>query len=337
MKKFFLPTLSSLLALGALLLLPGYQNGQKQDFFPAPIEKPALVFYANISSSGIYDKTPDSSGTAAVVAETTAQICSLRNNSQETHVFSRQAAENLLNNQILSGFFKAYEIFFFFHDIESFAVIINGEFSVKKLAESISSPVFSSNKESFSAKINTTLPLGNIFIYCSSDRVILGPFEKSHELIEKTNSNNNLLTEEHQVFSRMVKARPALAAEVNIQALENNLNNFSINPVVDGLKHLRFIAAEKMTKVQMFIPDSVRREKFFEIIEEYLALENTAVRQLGKFNVETNGNSLFIETPATQELEKQISKISAAFLLHFFVRAEKEATQLSSSDINGTK
>ncbi len=334
MKKFFLPTLSSLFALGALLLLPGYQNVKNQNSFPAPIEKPALVLYANISSSGIYDQAFDSGNTASTIAETAARICSFRSSDQKTQNLSRQSAENLLNNKILTGFFKAYEIFFFFHDVKSFAVILNGEFSVKKIAESMVNPEFSLNDKSFSVEINAPLPLGSIFLYCSADRVILGPLEKSQELIEKTYNNTNLLTEEFQVFSRMVRARPALAAEVSIQSLEKNLENFSINHIVDGLKHLRFIAAGQMTKIQMFVPDSTRREALFEVIEKYLAQEDSILKELGRFNIEANGNSLFVETPASQELEKQISKISTAFLLHFFVRAEKNTTQLSSCEIN---
>ncbi|EKD84383.1 MAG: hypothetical protein ACD_39C00082G0001, partial [uncultured bacterium] len=55
------------------------------------------------------------------------------------------------------------------------------------------------------------------------------------------------------------------------------------------------------------------------------------------FSAAQNGNSIFIEAPAGEELERLLSSRSIAFLMHFFVRAQKNQVMVSSRELDDSR
>ena len=52
------------------------------------------------------------------------------------------------------------------------------------------------------------------------------------------------------------------------------------------------------------------------------------------FSSEMSGKSVFIAAPAGQEIERLLSSRSLAFLIHFFVRAQKNQIMVSTIEAN---
>lgn len=331
MKKFKWPTLSSILFIAVLFLLPGFKTDQKQEHFPAPIENPGIAIYANLSASGLYNQSESVGTTVSEIAEAVSYLCDLRKPGSDAKGSSRQIAESLINDKLLAGHLKTYEIFFYLRDLKNYALVLNGEFNFSRLSESFPEGTFASDEKSFSAKRSAPSPLTEIFINCSADRLVLCHPETAEEIINRLDRNTNLLSEEHRVFKRMLLARPAAAGEISMQSLEANLAGFSINHLTDGLRHIRLVAASQMTKLQLFIPESQKREAALKSIGNFLDAGNVILSKFGNFKVESSGNSLFIETDSDSNLERQISREIMAFFIHFFVRAEKNATVLSAN------
>jgi len=334
MKKFAWPILSSILVIAILLILPGFKANQKQEQFPAPIENPGIAFYANLSASGLYNQSTFIGKTVSETADAVALICALRKSESDAHGKSRQIAENIINDKMLAGHFKTYEIFFYLRDLKNYALILNGQFNFKKLAESFATCSFDDDRQSFAVRIPAPSPLNEVFINCSADRIILCHPDTSEEIMTRLNKGMNLLSDEHKVFKRMLLARPAAAAELSMPVLEKNLSDFSIDHLADGLRHVRLVAASQMTKLQLFIPDQQKRDAMSQNITAFMEAGNAILNKFGKFNIDSSGNSLFIETNSDQDLEKRVSREIMAFFIHFFVGAEKNSTLLTANFSN---
>lgn len=334
MKQFKWPTLSSILFIAVLLLLPGFKTNHEQEPFPAPIENPGIAIYANLSASGLYNQSESVVNTVSEIAEAVASICVMRNPGSEVQQKTRQIAENLINDKLLAGHFKTYEVFFYLRDLRNYSIILNGEFNFSKLSESFPEATFATDAKSFSTRRIAPAPLNEVFINCSADRLVLCHPDNAEEIINRLDKNENLLSDEHKVFKRMLVARPAAAGEISIQLLEANLADFSINHFADGLRHVRVVAASQMTKLQLFIPDSHKREATLNSLNTFIDAGNAILNKFGRFQVESSGNSLFIETASNSKIEKLISSEILAFFLHFFVRAEKNSAILSANFAN---
>jgi hypothetical protein len=333
MKKTLLPVIFATAALAGLLLLPGYNRQSSNESFPAPIEKPIIAVYANLSVSGIYDQSGTAISAVEKIAEAAAAISDSRGQNVSGNESAKAAAVRFINDFILAGTFKTYELFFYFRDSQSFALILHGEFAVNKIASLIGTDKSSLSNESLStiAKI-PLLPDGALHLFCSADKLILCPENSAGNIIDNINSSVNLLGSEHDAFNRMVKVRPALAAELKLESLQKNYPTMQSDRILSPVRHVRAVIAGRMTKLQLFVPDSSCRENYARIIGDRFSSAQSFPGNLASFSCEINGGSVFLETAGSKELERQLCQYNLGFLLHFFLHNMQNQMVVSSSD-----
>lgn len=323
----------SILVITGLLLLPGFKRQTGDDHFPAPIEKPAVAVYANLSVSGLYDQNEDARMASKYIADGVEQLCLSRGASAGDRGKIRTISENFINDRIISGLFKVYEIFFYFRDLQNFALILHGEFTTSKIASLIGQDKVVKDGENISTVFNFPyIADTRLHFNCQSDQLVICPENTAGNIFTHINSRTNLLGPEHSAFARMVKVRPAIAAEISLESLQKNNAGLPFSSWKTPLRHLRLIAATRMAKLQLFVPDSTLREEFALKVEEKFVRTRDFPGNLATFTTEINGGSIFIETPGNKTLERTISSYSAAFLLHFFVKAQKDELILSSTE-----
>lgn len=323
----------SVLVITGLLLLPGFKRQAGDDHFPAPVEKPAVAIYANLSVSGLYDQNEEARLASKDIATIIEQLCLFRGASAGDGSKIRSISESFINDRIISGTFKIYELFFYFRDLQNFALILHGEFTTSKIASLIGSDKVVKDGESISTVFSFPyIPETRLHFNCQNDQLVICPENTAGNIFTHINSRKNLLGREHDAFARMVKVRPAIAAEISLESLQKNNAALPFSSWKTPLKHLRLIAATRMAKLQLFVPDSAQREDFARKVEEKFVSTSGFPGNLASFTTEINGGSIFVETPGNKVLERNISSRSAAFLLHFFVKAQKNELILSSTE-----
>lgn len=323
------------LTLTILLLLPGYKQQAENGYFPAPLASPTISFYANISNSGLYDKGRTNPETISNISAGIKKICTSRGTPEAEINKIASSTEIILHERILSGIIKPYEMFFYFQNAQNFAVILGGEFARDKIADFIGKDKVKVMPEGFSTLIRRSADeQDTMHLEIRNDMLVLCPENIAGNILENINLQKNLLSDDLKAFSKMVTARPALAVEINFEALQNNSSKDALPVWLKPLKHLRLIAADRMTKIQMYVPDGTARETLSAKARAALPGIENAIGNIASFSLALKGNSIFIEAPAEKRLEQAISRQAAAFILHFFVRAH-ENIQEESSRTNG--
>lgn len=332
MKRLATPILMACLTIAGLLLLPGFKQATSDDQFPAPLEAPAAALYLNFSVSGIYDQGEAAKKAANSITELVAEFCHYRNNTTNINQI-RPIIENLINDRISNGIFKAYELFFYYKEATNFALILHGEFALTRIAELIGKERVTTGEESISGILRLPfLQNARLYLFCGNDQLVICPEDSAGNIINLVRERRNLLKPEYDSFAKMVKARPAMAAEVNIELLQKNNSQIPFARYLQPMKHLRLIVANRLAKLQLFVPDNQERENFARQVEAQFIASTSFPANLASFTNELNGSSIFIEAPGSKELERTISNYSSAFLLHFFVKAQKNQLVVSCKE-----
>lgn len=332
MKNTRAPTLMAFLALSLLLLLPGYKKNVDNEQYPAPVAKPIFSVYVNFAASGLYDGGQTTGEAVHKVINSIDKICQLRGSPAAETANVRSTAESLLNDRILGGQFKAYELFFYFRDPQNFAVILNGEFASNKIAELIGEGRVNAKSEGLTTILKPSADgKTRLHVEVKNDQMLICPEDIAGNIIDSLNNKTNLLGNELAAFDKMVRNRPALAAEVNLDAIQKVPGTMAIPQWLKSLKHLRLIAASRMTKMQMFVPENLQREALAKVMVTELPAITSATGDIASLSLSVKGNSIFVEAAAEKDMEKSISSHTAAFLLHFFVRSQKNNSVLTAS------
>lgn len=313
-------------------MLSGF-NGPQADYFPAPLPSPQLSFYANFTASGLYDTGEAALNASQEIVSQVESLCVARGADKTASHHIRTAAENLLNDRLLSGQMRVYELFFYYADQQNFAVILRGEFVRQRLMAVLGVDKVSDGDDASVARFRSPLnPAELLYMQVGSDEVVICPDNISGNIAEQLAARRNMLGKDFTSFSKMVRVRPAVAAEINLAALQNSA---AAEPVPDwgrALRHTRLIVSSQMTKMQLFVPDPEERERLLRQIEGLVGGLREHAGNLVDFSAATSGNSIFIEAPAGDELERLVSSRSIAFIMHFFVRAQKNQIMVSSRE-----
>ncbi len=319
MKNNRTPTLFAILALFLLLMLPGYKNQGDIAYFPAPVAKPAVAIYANFAASGLYDQSHGAGEAINEVLSGVEEICRMRSVAKPEAASLRTIAENLINNRILSGEIKCHELFFYFRDPENFALIMNGEFSAERLAELIGKSRVNTTAAGLTATLKS--PAGGnerLYLALNHSQLVICPENTAGNTLENLNNHLGQLDEKFAAFSKMVINRPAFAAEVNFAVLEKVAGSAMLPGWLDKMKHFRLITASRISKVQMFVPDTAGRNELQQTMTNLMPALNGITGMTANFSLAQKGSSIFMEAPAGLDLEKAASRKILAFLLHFF-------------------
>ncbi len=322
MKNTRMPSLMALIALSILLLLPGYKKHGDHFYFPAPVDRPAIAFYANFAASGLYDQSQTAAEAFNEITSHVEAICAARNSSGEETSPSKAAIEALLNDRILSGEIKTHELFFYLRDSENFAFILRGEFSDNRIADLIGRNRVNKTVSGLNSVLKSPVGgMNRLYLELKDDLLVICPENIAGNILDNLDGQKNLLGNEFSAFDKMVRNRPAMAAELSFDALKKVTETRLLPPWLEPVKHLRVIAASRISKLQIFVPDGAERESLLKTISEKKDLISQSAGAESGLNFEGKGNSIFIEAPGGIDLEKTISRRTAAFFLHFFARS----------------
>ncbi len=309
----------AILALTVLMLLPGYKKQSENQPYPAPIARPALAFYANLSVSGLFNQ--DQTGSEAIkdIVSSVEAISMARSGSESVSQDMKAAAAELLNSRILSGNLKIHEVFFYLRTPEHYALVLSGEFSPAAIADMIGRNRINATTRGFSTLMNMA-PAGRerVFLEVRNDAIVICPENIAGNVLSNIDDHKNLVAGEFSAFDRMVSGRPAMAAEISFENLQKNLGKKFLPGWLQAMKHLRLLAASKIAKLQLFIPDNAQRAAMSEPLKSRTGDIKAAIGGRDDLKLEEKGNSIFIEAKSDEALEMSISRRTAAFLLHFF-------------------
>ncbi|HNS09644.1 MAG TPA: hypothetical protein PKN29_08075 [Candidatus Ozemobacteraceae bacterium] len=332
MNKTHNATMMAILALTVLMFLPGYKKQSDSQFYPAPIARPNLAFYTNLSVSGLFNH--DQAGNEAIkeIVGSVEVISLARSGSESISRATKAAAAELLNNQILSGNLKIREVFFYMRNAENYAMVLTGEFSPAAIADLIGRNRINATARGFSTLMNLA-PAGRerLFLEFRNDAIIICPENIAGNVLSNIDAHTNLVSGEFPAFDRMVRSRPAMAAEISFENLQKNIGQRFLPGWLQAMKHLRLLAASRVAKLQLFIPDNTQRTAISGALKSRTGDIKSAIGIREDLELEEKGNSIFIETKADEAFEISVSRRTAAFLLHFFAAHRSKNMVLSAA------
>lgn len=329
MKDGRLTTISVIVIFTAAFLLSGF-NKPVPEYFPAPLGRPLLAFYSNFTASGLYDGGEASLNAGQEIVSQIESLCIARGADKTTGDRIRSVAANLLNDRILNGHLRAYELFLYYGSRENFAVILRGEFDCQRIASSIGSEKTRVDETAVTARLNSPLdPQQYLYLHVTSDEIMICPENISGNVLAQLEARQNLLGKEFDAFAKMVRVRPAMAAEANLTALRIDLTG-GVPDWLAPLDYARLIVSSRLTKLQLFVPDADERAKMLRQVESQVGSLREFAGNLVDFAATPDGKSIFIEAPAGEELERLLGCRSVSFFTHFFVRAQKDQIAMSA-------
>ncbi len=322
----------AIFALTVLMLLPGYKKQSDSQHYPAPIARPALAFYTNLSVSGLFNQ--DHTGSEAIneIVGSVETISMARSGSESVSQSMKTATAELLNNRVLNGNLKVHEVFFYLRNAENYAMVLTGEFSPAAIADMIGRNRINATTKGFSTLMNlATAGKERVFLEFRNDAIIICPENIAGNVLSNIDDHKNLVSGEFSAFDRMVRGRPAMAAEVSFENMQKNFGQKLLPGWLQAMKHLRLLAASKVAKLQLFIPDTEQRTAMSGSLKSRTGDIKAAIGGRDDLTLEEKGNSIFIEAKADEALEISISRRTAAFLLHFFAAHSSKNMVLSAA------
>jgi len=329
MKDSRLATIFVIVTFTAAFMLSGF-NQPRPEYFPAPLAEPLLAFYSNFTASGLYDGGEASLNAGQEIVSQIESLCIARGADKTAGDNIRSVAFDLLNDRILNGHLRAYELYLYYGNRQNFALILRGEFDRQRIAASIGSEKTIVDEKAVIARLNSPLnQQQNLYLHVTSDEILICPENISGNVVTELEARHNLLDREFEAFAKMVRVRPAMAAEVNLSALRGDLAG-SVPEWLEPLSYARLIVSSRLTKLQLFVPDADQRAKMLRQIEGMVGSLREFAGNLVDFAATPDGNSIFIEAPAGEELERLLGCRSVSFFTHFFVRAQKNQMVVSA-------
>jgi len=307
----------AILALTVLMFLPGYKKQSDSQFYPAPIARPNLAFYTNLSVSGLFNH--DQAGNEAIKEIVgSVEVISLARSGSESISRATKAA--------------AAEVFFYMRNAENYAMVLTGEFSPAAIADLIGRNRINATARGFSTLMNLA-PAGRerLFLEFRNDAIIICPENIAGNVLSNIDAHTNLVSGEFPAFDRMVRSRPAMAAEISFENLQKNIGQRFLPGWLQAMKHLRLLAASRVAKLQLFIPDNTQRTAISGALKSRTGDIKSAIGIREDLELEEKGNSIFIETKADEAFEISVSRRTAAFLLHFFAAHRSKNMVLSAA------
>jgi hypothetical protein len=305
------PAALSLLLLLVAALLTGFSSPSADLDFIAPIKKPSLAIYHNFSLTGIYT---DPFSESSAVEQLNKYIGEFANTN---------TGMNLAGNKMLKESLQPQQLFFYFTNADEFCLILTGRFRPESFVADRAENSKEANNTCFEHfwLINTN-KASNYKLGMREDLLMIAPAAKFADFSQALMANESLLGSHFMSFKKMYNGKPAVAAEIDMQALDRVLASSSIRVPreIKALQHLRVIADDQMIKAQLYVPDDDLRALLEKRLEQNLAWFNNLGNNIASFTLHNKNHSIFLQTEATKELEQQLGQKFAAFVLHFFAR-----------------
>ena len=314
----------TLSALAAATILSGFTS---EGTFPAPVEKPAAAVYVNVSSSGIFNDAEESQEACEEIANTVENLCIKRNTAQtdsDTSENYKNLSIKFLQDSIIKGFLKIEEFYFYYKNAEEYALIANGDFNMDTIATKTgANMVFDSDNRlsKVSVAINTSsVNSQKMFLQANSHILIISPEKIADEIMASIEENQNKLGEDFKTFSQMLRLKPAISAEINLEKLLENYKEGSLPKSVAATRLIRFLVATRQNKLQISIPEEEDRLRLKEELLKQTDALNAIFDNKTDYKLADGKTSIFMETAPNKEQVQAISRKAMAFMLHFFIK-----------------
>ncbi|MEW6711224.1 MAG: hypothetical protein AB1403_15460 [Candidatus Riflebacteria bacterium] len=313
--RYYRPIALYSLMLVMLAALPGFKNMPAEFNIPAPIESPNFALYHNFAISGIYSAQDHSAPPFTNVCREISRF--LPENHQWLSLSDSERSQ-LLSQTLINSGFRPEEMFFFFADSTNFALLINGNFNLAQIEQMI--PGCESIDDNNLLIKNLNEGKTPLQLQVRTEQILLCPLANSPTIIDRLQNRQNNLPQKFSAFTSMMKGRPALATEIDFASFAASLASSGIELPSDlkTMQHLRLIADNQLTKMQLFLPEAQARQKLAELLKPDFF--NSLISSDSSFKINENGKSVFVETDASSELEQVISQKFAGLLMHFVIK-----------------
>lgn len=307
-----------------VIFLSGFKS---ESSFPAPIKEPAAAIYFNMSYSGIFDN--ENKDACEEIAENVANICKFRNaikDDSKTLKTYKDLCKNFLKESIVEGFLKIYEVYFYYKDNNSYALIAKGKFDLQAISKKINTEnVFDENNKlvriytSIDSKKDNEQIKESIVLQANEKTLIICPKNSFSDINKSLNNKQNLLGDNFKTFENMIKNNPIIGAEINIKELLKNQESKNIPKSLTATSLVRLFIAQNHNKLQINIPKEEDRSELKKELKKQTATLNSIFENKTDYRLKEGKTSLFIESETSKEQIQVISRKAMAFILHFFV------------------
>ncbi|MGM0599422.1 MAG: hypothetical protein ACQETH_06350 [Candidatus Rifleibacteriota bacterium] len=330
--RFTRPLLIAASFILIISLLPGFKGQQADTFIHAPLNEPAAMFYHNLAVSGIYNRDETAKEALAEINE------SIKNFLKQKGIKKEHNPENLFEKKFLNNNQRPEELYFYFKNRTKFAFILSGEFDVERLKQQMGRTDTGSSTILIELDLNkdSDNSYNELVLWADAKLIALCPKVSSKEIISRLQNNQDYLHSRFTTFKKMLKGKPALAGEIDLELLKQGMASSTIRmpETLNVLKHLRFIGDARLTKAQLYAPETQKRELLHKEIETGLELFNNFFNKVATFSVSSKGNSLFLEAEAGLDAERTLSRKVSAFIIHFFESRQNQNSIVLTSKID---
>lgn len=293
-------------------LITGFKS--EIQYFPAPLDETVVAFYLNFAKTGIYN---DHNGDNKIkFLSDIKYICNLFGQSENN-------ADKFLEETFLNGLIKLKEVYAYYADPMSFAIILSGKTNIEKISKYIGKNNIKWNGEYASTILNIEIP-GNqrLAIEITPEMIIACPENISGNIADNIFFERNKLSNKFIIFSKAVTNNA-------FTALEANINTKDINKILpkclSKLEKLTFQVTSKKTNLEMFFTSPKEMSKATGTIKESLSAFESSINENERFSLNTENTGIYISASKPDiELAKTILNRTAAFFIQFFVNSEAE-------------
>ncbi|MDD3491346.1 MAG: hypothetical protein PHR62_15835, partial [Paludibacter sp.] len=282
----------------------------KETYRDAPIDDAKLAFYLDFTQTGIYDEKPDEKQKSILqLSENLYSVCAKLNKPID-------GVEAFLNKTVLSGHFEPHELLSYYKDPQNFVIILYGNFDINHFKK-----IIGSNKVNFDGVKNFTLIEMNLlknqrlYMELDSSRIVICPENTTGNILFNLNNKISKTSKHLSTFANLFKAKPYISFEANFL---KDSDTASIPLILLEAEHMRFVVSQKLSRLQLCIPDEEKLNNSVEQIKPIIAALAQMTDPESEFVAEIKNASLFVNHQNDGgDFSKAALHRASAFILQF--------------------
>lgn len=315
--------------------LQGFVSHKQFVYFPAPLKDPEVCLY--FSPAKIIEKIKgDNLAFKEELIKRIADYSRLIDDSAEEKLEAKKI--NSFIDKLASKNFDISDIYFYFQQDEGFAFIVRGNFSVNSFKEKFPTEAIYEADNGFFVNLGSKIKsCKNIFIRFTQNCIVICPANISGNILEPLERGQNLLSNEFKVFSKMLKAKPKIAAEVKLAKLITRLAGKKEikQKLLKKIDRIRVISSEKMNKFQFYVPNKEDLSDIEQKANKFVLpiINKLLTGEQEMFSSKLKGNSLFVSNYTGKTTAEYMEKEMSAMILHFIIsNSEQLAMQITKKE-----
>lgn len=300
----------------AIMLFAFFASGFKSAnnaYLAAPIDDAKLAFYLDFSKTGIYDKNSGERQKSILqITESLYSVCSKLNKPLD-------GVEAFLNKTVLSKHFEVHELLSYYKNPQNFVIILFGNFNINHLKELIGP-----NKVNFDGIKNFTLIEMNLlknqrlYMELDSSRIVICPENTAGNILFNLNNKVSKVGNHLTTFANLFKIKPYVSFEANFV---KDGDKAPIPLILLEPEHMRFVISQKLSRLQLCIPDEERLNESVEQVKPTIASLAQMTDPESEFVAEIKNTSLFINCQSDGgDFSKAALHRVSAFIMQLFMQ-----------------